>query len=70
MDKYVPALIILDKAKTLLFIEPFYFTFCQSFLSSFLDFSSSSIANSTKKKPPRLCTHKEPVVVCHFTAID
>jgi hypothetical protein len=50
MDKYVPALIILDKAKTLLFIEPFYFTFCQSFLPSFLDFSSSSVANSTNKK--------------------
>jgi len=50
MDKYIPALIIFDKAKTFFFIEPFYFTFCQSLLPSFLDFSPLSVKNSTNKK--------------------
>jgi hypothetical protein len=50
MDKHVPALVILDKAKTLLLVKPLYFTFCQSFLPSFPDFSSPSIKNSINKK--------------------
>jgi hypothetical protein len=54
MDKHVPALVILDKAKTFFLIEPFYLTFCQSFLPSFPVISSPSIVNSTNKKttPP------------------
>jgi hypothetical protein len=48
MDKHVAALITLDKAKPLLFIEPFYLTFCQSFLPSFRDFSPSGITKHPK----------------------
>lgn len=50
MDKHVPALVIFDKAETLLLVKPFYLTFCQSpsLLSDFFQRWTSSMAEIKK----------------------
>ena len=50
MYKDIPALIIFDKAKPFLLVEPFYLTFCQSFAPPFPKLCSSGFHIPKDKK--------------------
>src|SRR3989339_1972913 len=52
MHENIPAFIILDKAKPLLFVEPLHFSFCQFFVPPFKKIFPAVFIPPKSKKPP------------------